>query len=496
MASGDVGLLDVATAVDAGASTDAGAGVESGAVETPEISGGEVDAGGEAGAEAGGGERGAEAGAEGGEQSAEGAKGQPKADTLDGQKFAANTPQSIRKQLKEWNDQLDKSTPEGKAAAGVIKQLHGAYERWSAATQIFPKGVQEMKAAAALIKDNGGSIEAAQARFAAVQAVDEKLYAMAEDPKSADLIVADIIDDLNNEKKDVEKSLGNFANSLVNALRRMGDGGAWSDKVAVPVLAEAFRSANVNQAMNGIVEAFNAGDNKKLGERLTRLIDWVRHINKTDDEQRNPKVTPEMEKFEVEKKQWTTARRRESEDGVLKATNSSDNATLGSHLKPFLNTAFFKGFPRETLMIIAGNIQNNLKAELKADTAYQTQMRAYWSAKTLDKAKITAYHSDKVSQVAARVVRETIQKMYPQYAKSTAAQGRIAAQQTRNAANAQSVAQGKPIYVVSRPKDLVHEDITVGGKTYTKEQLQTLQITGRGFVRNSNGTFRFVTWRR
>ena len=61
----------------------------------------------------------------------------------------------------------------------------------------------------------------------------------------------------------------------------------------------------------------------------------------------------------------------------------------------------------------------------------------------------------------------------------------------------QSVATGKPIYVASRPTNLVREPIKVGGRDYSSSDLQVMQITGRGFVKTTDGkSVKFVTWRK
>jgi hypothetical protein len=80
-------------------------------------------------------------------QRAKAAKEKAASEALPGDK---NTPDNIRKVLKAIKD----ASP---ANAGVVKELHGAYERWNAAKAIFPKGVTEMKDAKAFIDLVGGA---------------------------------------------------------------------------------------------------------------------------------------------------------------------------------------------------------------------------------------------------------------------------------------------------------------------------------------------------
>src|SRR5271157_2904658 len=60
-----------------------------------------------------------------------------------------STPANVRTALKAMRDSDPKN-------AAVVKELHGSYERWSAAKAIFPKGVTEMQEAKAFIDSVGG----------------------------------------------------------------------------------------------------------------------------------------------------------------------------------------------------------------------------------------------------------------------------------------------------------------------------------------------------
>jgi hypothetical protein len=91
--------------------------------------------------------------------------------------------------------------------------------------------------------------------------------------------------------------------------------------------------------------------------------------------------------------------------------------------------------------------------------------------------------------------------MYPGYAKGGAAQGRVAAAAEKKAADTKagvaSVTNNKPIYVASRPANLIRETVTVGGREYKPNDLQMMQIAGRGFVKSTDGkSYRLVTWRK
>jgi hypothetical protein len=111
------------------------------------------------------------------------------------------------------------------------------------------------------------------------------------------------------------------------------------------------------------------------------------------------------------------------------------------------------------------------------------------------------FHQDWLDDHAQELVTKVVQKRYPGYAKGGTAAGRVAVAADKKAADTKagvaSVTNNKPIYVASRPANLIREAVTVGGREYKPNDLQMMQIAGRGFVRTTDGRgYRLVTWRR
>jgi hypothetical protein len=165
--------------------------------------------------------------------------------------------------------------------------------------------------------------------------------------------------------------------------------------------------------------------------------------------------------------------------------------------------AYFKEFPRETKVDIGNGIKERLYATLKADRGYQRQMDTFWKKPYTPalKAEVAAFHNATLDRIANDVVTKTIQTKYPGYAKGGSAAGRVAAanvkKTTDTAVSKQSVATGKPVYVATRPTNLVRDEIKIGERTYSSSELVMMQIAGRGFVKSTDGkSFRLVTWRK
>ena len=189
---------------------------------------------------------------------------------------------------------------------------------------------------------------------------------------------------------------------------------------------------------------------------------------------------------------FKTNQSTEFKNNVAKVCESHNNKLLGADLGPFLKMPFFVGYGKENLIPLGNTIKNNLYTALKADTAYQAQMKAMWGAKTPDRAKIEEYHKARVQSISKDIVRDTVQKMYPGYAKGGAAAGRVAAAAAKKDVVAKTevkaaanTAAGKPTYVAQKP---AWEAID-----WDKDPKQLLYITGKAYLKGK-GTL--VTWRK
>jgi hypothetical protein len=238
---------------------------------------------------------------------------------------------------------------------------------------------------------------------------------------------------------------------------------------------------------------------------------WYKDIEAEEQSRtKEPEVSVEQKKFLEEKAAFektkaedAQAKASEWENSVASTADNYNNTSLGKALQPFLKMPYFKDFPRDSKMIIGSQIKANTYEALKNDPVYQRQMSALWKGGNTaeNNAKIQKFHASTVDAIANRIVTTTIQKMYPGYAKGGAAQGRVAAAAEKKAADTKagtaSVTNNKPIYVPQRPTNLIRETVKVGGREYGPNDLQMMQIAGRGFVRTTDGkSVRLITWRK
>lgn len=417
-----------------------------------------------------------------------------------------NTPDHIRKTLKAIRDA--NPTENGNA----VKELHGAYERWAAAKQVFPKGVQEMKDAKALIDLVGGQdgYNNFVSQKQAIEEVDQKLYAG--DPELA----ADIYSDLKAENK--LEAFPKLASAFLDKLKSENRDEYY--KIHGPHFVSALEETNIPGVFKGIENALTSLKDDSKPEEIKaavqkalsiaqRATKWAvdmkeQHGKKEEDTALSPerkKLEDERKRFMDEQTKWKTNQTKAFQTDVAKEAETTDLRTLGKELGSFLKMPFFKGFPKETQRNLAAGVIGRLRQALTSDGVYQAQMKALWGAKEPSKSKLLEYHNTKVASIARDIVTKEVQDRYPTYRKGGAAAGRVAAAQVKkeqqSKQDAAAVASGKPVYVATKPKELVrNQSLTVGGKEYKAGDLVTLEIMGKGFIKNSNGTYRYITWRK
>ena len=400
------------------------------------------------------------------------------------------TPQEIRQALKALRD----SDPKHAAA---VKQLHGAFERYEAIKAIFPGGVNEIKQAKEFLDLVGGheGLESLQGTKAAAEASDAKLY----DPEKNAELISDVVEGLKAQGK--LENLGNLTSSILDAAKEHNEAGYY--KAFAPHFLSGLELVHIPNAFAGLQKALNDPDPAKAVAAAKTISDdlsaWYKELDDTNKKAKDAVVSPERKQLDADRaaflKDQETFKSNQStefKNSVAAVCEKHNNKSLGTQLKDFLRMPFFQGFGRENLMPLGNTIKTTLYETLKADHAYQAQMKALWGAKTPDRAKIEEYHNARVDSVASEIVRSTVQRMYPGYAKGGAAAGRIAAKVVKttattaaDAAADKATASGKATYVAAKPAwDSISWD---------KDPKQLLYITGKAYLKGSG---RLVTWRK
>lgn len=409
------------------------------------------------------------------------------------------TPAEIRTALKKLRD----SAPDDPKTAAAVKQLHGAYERWEAAKTLLGtgegSGIVGLKN---LLAENNAkditelrtSIQQHTEMANAVNETDSLLHKA--DPLLAENVFADM------KAQGSEKNYGKVVSNFVTHLKT-ADPDSFYENVAKPLTLAGMDEAQFPQAINSLHKALTDGDVNKA-KAITRAIAGF-YTGLRDELSESAKISKERAAWEAERaegeKATQTAESKKQETEIATSADKFNNTRLGKSLGAFLKLPYFKDFPRETLVDLGNGIKETLYARLKADKDYQNSMAAFFKNPTKNREAMLKLHESTVDRISDEVVRTAIQKRYPGYAKGGSAAGKaaVATAAKANATKAanQSVSTGKPIYVAARPENLIRSDVRIGGRTYTSEDLRTLQVSGKGFVKSSDGkSVKFITWRR
>jgi len=405
----------------------------------------------------------------------------------------APMPSEVRAALKALREMDSKN-------ANIVKQLHGAYERYTAIKEALgnegPNGLKSLLSEVGA--KNIGEARAAFTKqaevFDAVRATDELLYVA--DP----VLSQNVYDDMQAQGK--EGMYGKVVSNFVQHLKE-ADATAYYEQVAKPLFLQGMDEAGMPNAINSLHNALVAGDTEKA-KAITKNI--AKFYNDLRDEQgESAKISKERAAWEAEKTTKETAsqkaERNKVENSVAEECERSSNVELGKFLGGFLRLPFFKDWTRETKVDLGNGIKERLYSSLKADKQYQSQMDSLWKGKTIDRAKMVQVHTAWLQQHGDALVRGVVQTRYPGYAKGGSAAGRVAsATATKTAATraaASSISTGKPIYVASKPTNLIRESVKINGRQYTTNDLDLMVVTGKGFVRTNDGkSVRLVTWRK
>jgi hypothetical protein len=415
------------------------------------------------------------------ESTTEGGEGQQGQGQLaEGQKPVTDLKDGAIRNLLKNIKETDPS-PENQAA---VRQLHQAFERSREYQKAFPT-VSAARDAARILSTHGGP-EGAAELLSSIQESDNLLYAG--DPKLLDNIVEDLKSSGNLE------ALGKLGPAFLDKLRTVDQAAFY--KTMAPHFLQSLQEVNLlggkdGGAIDGLINAFNAGDKKAMADILNGIVNWYQGLRKTAGQLAGKPGSEGEAAWQTEKRQFEESKVQAAKQEIVGGAQKFNRQTLGTSLKPFLAMPFFKGMPRETLTHLADTIQNNLRVDLSKDKTYQAQVSALMKMKNPDKAKILEYHSAKVQSISDRIVRETIQKIYPGYNRGGSAAGRVVAK--ANQARTQQTGKLTTVTdVPSKPKDLIRDDRV---KQLTGTDWQTLEVSGRGVLQTANGP-RIVRWRK
>lgn len=382
---------------------------------------------------------------------------------------ARTNPAQIRSALKEFRDLKPENAP-------IARQLNDIVGRYGAYKTEFPTVAAARDARALLDAVGGGEgLSTLQATVKSVNDTDAALYAG--DPK--------VLDSLYEDMKTAGKqdAFAKLAGPYLDKLRGL------NEKAYFETLKPHFFQGLVDVGFPNVMQALSkalSGETpdmataKGLLEEMTGWFDNLRNTVETNDK---TKLDPERQAFEQERTEFQSTKQKEFNNNVATACDTSNNRELGTELGKYLKKPFFKNLGLEGKQDLGVGIKSQLFAELKADKSYQSQMDAFFSVPSPDKAKIEQYHNAKVKTMAARIVKSVVSRRYPNYDAKAPMLKAVTGKPAIPGVKPITPVAVKPTFVTTRPPQ---DQLDM-----SKDPDKYLMISGRGYLKGSG---KFVAW--
>jgi len=415
------------------------------------------------------------------------------------------TTKQITSALKEWSD----SYADNPSMQKTVRAVKDAAMRGLALQKEFG-GVDQVRQLATLANEIAGdkvtpgsplasTLKAAReehARLSQLSAdvADADARILEADPE----ITKQILSDLEGAgKMENAGKLGlNYLNGLLGSSNPTAQK-AWA-QVASNVIHYEAQRANVAGVIAQAWQALQNGDRQGAQGAIQTLHSYYQQIAKMATESFQDPLSEERAALTKEKNDWAASKHQEAVMDVVKQADAESIRSLGASLKPYLDKPFFRSLGRPALLALAAQIKQSVYERGAKDTAYQKQMKVLQGKSSTPQQRQGAlqYHAQFMRSISDAAVRDTVNRIYPMWAKgSTSAAGRQAAA-TAKAATVAGTGLGSktnPQYVGQRPSrasidwqkttdmDLITGKATlVNGKTVTWRKYQTSQQEAKG----------------
>lgn len=336
----------------------------------------------------------------------------------DGRTLPKNV-QGALKTLKEAHPELAKE----------IDELRKGYFGHRQHSEFF-KSPTEARQAKATLDLIGGSegIANLQSKVAAVEMVDSAFEQG--DPQ--------VIEDISADFPDGFKKLMGPA---LDKLQKL-DAGAYAQTIQPHTFA-AMDQAGLGSVLQSLVEAVNSNDLAKAKELLGKTYQWYEG-QRQQAGNRTKGEDPERQKFEQERQKFQQEREQTFREDIGRQTVGHQGEQINKALVPYLKMKNLSAEAKSDLMEGCNTEINRL---LRADQAYQTQVKAMLAAKSRDSGQIVRYINAAVDEAATKAVKAVWTRRY-----GAGAPARPATPQAGKPTQAPAPSNSAPVKVAAKPK--------------------------------------------
>lgn len=214
-------------------------------------------------------------------------------------------------------------------------------------------------------------------------------------------------------------------------------------KVMQPHTFAAMEAAGLGPVLDAVAQALGANDLAKAKDLIGKSLAWYQGQKQQAGQVKQHATDPERAKFDQKVKDFDAKQESSFRSDIGKETSAHQRSEVEKVLSPYLKT---KSLTADERADITAGINGKVNALLKADTTYQSQMKALLAAKTRDPEKIKQYVKAAVSEKAAQAVKARYGKTVTTKPAVVAAPGDAKKTPVANPA------QSAPVKVAAKPK--------------------------------------------
>lgn len=352
----------------------------------------------------------------------------------------------------------------------TVETLRKSYFANQQFAKVFPTPAvaQQAKAALELVGGEQG-ISGLQERIASAEQVDAGL-------ETGDPAI------LEEVFKNFSDGIAKLTPHILDRLAQ-GNPGAYASTIQ-PHVYQALEAAGLGTVIGEVTRLLAANDVNGAKEWLGKTQNWLNGQKQQAAQAKTSQVDPEREKLNRDRAELNQEREKNFVNGIGSQTVAHQNEVINKAITPYLKS---KPLGADAKSDLTDGINREINRRLKADTAYQSQMKAMLSAKTRDAAKITSYVKAKLDLEAPEATKAVWARRYGSAAPKPAPKaGEQQNGQRQLPATGPGATSAQPIKIAQKPG--------IEDRDFDRDPKQLHMLASRAFMKSGPYKGKWVSW--
>lgn len=251
-----------------------------------------------------------------------------------------------------------------------------------------------------------------------------------------------------------------------------------------PHVYQALEAAGLGTVIGEVTRLLAANDVNGAKEWLGKTQNWLNGQKQQAAQAKTSQVDPEREKLNRDRAELNQEREKNFLNGIGSQTVAHQNEVINKAIAPYLKS---RPLGADAKSDLTDGINREINRRLKADTAYQSQMKAMLSAKTRDAVKITAYVKAKLDLEAPEATKAVWARRYGSAAPKPAPKvGEQQNGQRQLPATGPGATSSQPIKIAQKPG--------IEDRDFDRDPKQLHMLASRAFMKSGPYKGKWVSW--